>query len=87
MTTLADLQEKKRELETRLADGDLSVESALNRLDRAIATRTQKIQYSRKRLSVARNAVDAGMDPDEARKKTSGRVKRKKPVSGPINRF
>jgi hypothetical protein len=87
LATLADLQEKKRELEARLADGDLSVEPALNRLDRAIAARAQQIQYSRKRLSVARNAVDAGMDPDEARKKTSGRVKRKKPVSGPINRF
>jgi len=87
LATLADLEEKKRELEARLADGDLSVEPALDRLDRAISARTQQIQYSRKRLSVARNAVDAGMNPDEARKKTSGKVKRKKPASGPINRF
>jgi len=87
LATLADLEEKKRELEAQLADGDLSVEPALDRLDRAISARTQKIQYSRKRLSVARNAVDAGMDPGEARKKTSGKVKRKKPISGPINRF
>ena len=87
MATLADLEEKKRELEARLAAGDPSVEPALDRLDRAIAARTQQIQYSRKRLSVARDAVEAGMDPDEARKKPAGRVKRKKPGRGPINRF
>ena len=87
MATLADLEEKKRELEARLAAGDPSVEPALDRLDRAIAARTQQIQYSRKRLSVARDAVEAGMDPDEARKKPTGRVKRKKPGRGPINRF
>jgi len=87
LATLADLEEKKRELEARLADGDLSVEPALDRLDRAIAARTQQIQYSRKRLSAARDAVDAGMDPAEARKKQSGPAKRKKPTRGPINRF
>ena len=87
MATLADLEEKKRELEARLAAGDPSVEPALDRLDRAIAARTQQIQYSRKRLSVARDAVEAGMDPDEARKKPTGRVKRTKPGPGPINRF
>ncbi len=87
MATLADLEEKKRELEVRLADGDVSVEPALDRLDRAIAARAQQIQYSRKRLSAARNAVDAGMDPADARKKQSAPAKRKKPVRGPINRF
>jgi len=87
VATLADLEEKKRELEARLADGDMSVEPALDRLDRAIAARTQQIQYSRKRLSAAHDAVDAGMDPAEARKKQSGPAKRKKPVRGPINRF
>jgi len=87
MATLADLEEKKRILETRLAAGDLSVEPALEQLYRAIAARTRQIQYSRKRLSVARDAVDAGMDPDEARKKPSGRLRRRKPSGGPINRF
>jgi len=87
LATLADLEEKKRELEARLAAGDPDAEAALDRLDRAIAARTQQIQYSRKRLSVARDAVDAGMDPDEARKKRTGRVKRKKPGGGPVNRF
>jgi len=87
MATLADLEEKKRKLEARLADGDLSVEPALDRLDRAIAARTQQIQYSRKRLSAARDAVAAGMDPDEARKKRTTRSTRKKPTRGPVNRF
>jgi len=87
LATLADLEEKKQALEARLAAGDLSAQTALDQLDRAIAARTRQIQYSRKRLSVARDAVNAGMDPDEARKKTSGRVKRKKPAGGPINRF
>lgn len=87
MATLADLEEKKRNLESRLAEGDASVEPALAQLDRAIAARRQQIQYSRKRLSVVRDAVDAGMDPDEARKKPGGPVKRKKTKRGPINRF
>ena len=67
MATLADLEDKKRKLEARLAEGDLSVEPALDRIDRTIAARTQKIQYSRKRLTAARDAVDAGMDPAAAR--------------------
>lgn len=87
MATLADLEQKKRALEARLADGDVSVEPALDQLDRAIAARSQQIQYSRQRLSAARNAVDAGMDPADARKKQSGPAKRKKPLRGPINRF
>lgn len=87
MATLADLEDKKRELVARLANGDLSAEPALDRVDRAIAARTQQIQYSRKRLSVARDAVDAGMDPAQARKKQTAPAKGKKPVRGPINRF
>ncbi len=87
MATLADLEEKKQDLEARLADGDASVEPALEQLDRAIAARRQQIQYSQKRLSAVRDAVDAGMDPEEARKKPSGPVKRKKTKRGPINRF
>ncbi|HJP38592.1 MAG: hypothetical protein QF483_00820 [Gammaproteobacteria bacterium] len=87
MATLAELEERKRELEERLGTGDPAAEAALERLDRAIAARTRQIQYSRKRLSATRAAVAAGMDPDEARKKPAGRVKRKKPTRGPINRF
>ena len=87
MATLADLEEKKRDLESRLADGDASVEPALAQLDRAIAARRQQIQYSQKRLSAVRDAVNAGMDPDEARKKPTGPVKNKKTTRRPINRF
>lgn len=87
MATLADLEDKKRELQARLEAGDLSVEPALEQLDRSIVARKQQVEYSRRRLSAVRDAVDAGMDPEEARKKPSGRAKRKKPVRGPINRF
>ena len=87
MATLADLEEKKQDLESRLANGDTSVEPALEQLDRAITARRQQIQYSRKRLSAVRDAVDAGMDPDMARKKPSGPVKRKRTKRGPVNRF
>ncbi len=87
MATLADLEDRKRALEARLAEGDLSAEPALERVDRAIAARAQKIQYSQKRLAVARDAVDAGMDPAEARKKRSATTKRRKPAHQPINRF
>lgn len=87
MATLAELQERKAQLEEKLGDGDLSVEVALERIDRAIAARTREIQYSRKRLDAARNAVNAGMAPDDARKKPR-RVGKKKPSSGgPLNRF
>jgi hypothetical protein len=90
MTTLESLLEKKRELEAKLNAGDLSAETGLARLDRAIEARTQKIQHSKKRLNVARDAVDAGMTPDEARhpKTNSGRkAGAKSKVRGPINRF
>jgi hypothetical protein len=68
MATLEKLQEQKRELEAKLNAGDLSVEAALERVDRAIASRTLKIQHSQKRLAAVKQAVAAGMDPDEARR-------------------
>ncbi len=87
MATLADLQERKAKLEAQLSDGDLSVEPALERVDRAIAARTKEIQYSRKRLDAARDAVKAGMAPEDARKKPRRGSKKKPPASGPLNRF
>jgi hypothetical protein len=90
MATLEGLLEKKRELEAKLDGGDVSAEAALARIDRAIAARTQKIQHSKKRLDVARDAVDAGMSPEEARRPRT-RADRKKvaksKVRRPINRF
>jgi hypothetical protein len=90
VATLEGLLEKKRELEAKLESGDLSAEAALARLDRAIEARTQKIQHSKKRLGVARDAVDAGMSPEEARRsrtKADKKAATKSKVRRPINRF
>ena len=88
MATLEELEEKKRELEERLYAGDASVEARLQQLDRAIAARSRQIEYSRKRLVAARDAVRAGMSPEEVRKKQgeAGR-KKKKQLLKPVNRF
>lgn len=90
MTTLARLEEQRRELEKKLNAGDLSVEPALARIDRAIAARTQRIQHSQKRLVAAKNAVNAGVPVEEARKpKNAADVKKnaKARARRPINRF
>ena len=90
MATLEKLQEQKRELEEKLYAGDVSVEPALARVDRAITARTRKIQYSQKRLGVAKEAVNAGMSPDEARtRKTEANLKKigKSKAKRPLNRF
>ncbi|MCB1596628.1 MAG: hypothetical protein KDI87_02840 [Gammaproteobacteria bacterium] len=77
MATLEQLQTRKRELEEQLFAGDLSVEPALLHVDRAIASRTLKVQHSRQRLDAAKQAVEAGMDKDEARRiKTRATVKK-----------
>jgi hypothetical protein len=90
MATLESLLEKKREQEAKQDGGDGSAEAALKRLDRAIAARTQKIQHSKKRLDVARDAVDAGMSPEEVRRpktRADGKKGAKSKVRRPINRF
>jgi len=90
MATLASLEEQKRELEEKLNAGDLSVEPALARIDRAIMARTRTIQHSKKRLDAVRKAVAAGVPVDEARRRktTAGenpanKARRK----NPLNRF
>jgi hypothetical protein len=90
MATLENLLEKRRELEAKLDAGDASAETALARLDRAIEARTQKIQHSKKRLDVARDAVDAGMTAEEARRPRTKPDREKVAKSKsrrPINRF
>jgi hypothetical protein len=90
MATLESLLEKRRELEAELDGGDLSAEAALARLDRVIEARTQKIQHSKKRLDVARDAVDAGMSREEARRPRTNADRKKaakSKVRGPVNRF
>ena len=90
MATLAKLQEQKRELEEKLCAGDLSVEPALERIDRAIVARTQKIQHSRKRLAAVKDAVKAGVPLEDTRpSKASAETKKvaKARVRRPLNRF
>jgi hypothetical protein len=88
--TLEQLEERKRELEERLADGDLTAEAALDRLDKAIRARTLDVQYARKRHAVVKEAVQAGLPLDEARKRRSEtELKRlaKARAKRPLNRF
>ena len=90
MATLAKLEEQKRELEDRLADGDLTAEAALERIDRAIAARTQKITHSQKRLAAVKEAVAQGVPVADtkpakvAARASKNALARKK---DPLNRF
>ena len=68
MTTLRQLQMRKQELEDKLHAGDLSVEDTLAQIDRAISSRTLKVQHSQLRLEAVKQAVAAGMDKDAARR-------------------
>ena len=87
MATLEKLQEQKRELEERLADGDLSAEAALERIDRAIAARTQQITHSRKRLAAVKDAASKGVPLEEMTpRKVAARGKARK-KKRPLNRF
>jgi hypothetical protein len=90
MATLAKLQDQRRELLEKLDAGDLSVEPALAQIDRAIASRTQKIQHSRKRLAAVKGAVKVGVPLEETRKpKRESDVKKsaKARARWPLNRF
>jgi hypothetical protein len=71
MATLQQLQMRKQELEEKLQAGDLTVEAALVQIDRAIASRTLKVQHSQQRLEAVKRAVAAGMDKDKARRITN----------------
>ncbi|MDP6436909.1 MAG: hypothetical protein QF790_06535 [Gammaproteobacteria bacterium] len=89
MATLEKLQEQKHELEARLAAGDLTAEAALERIDRAISARTQKIAHSQKRLAAVKNAVDKGVPLQDtkptrvAARAAASSTKKKQP----LNRF
>jgi len=71
MATLQQLQMRRRELEDQLNAGDLSVQRALEIIDRAISGRTLKVKHSRQRLEAVKQAVAAGVDKDEARRANS----------------
>lgn len=68
MATIEQLQRRRRELQAKLDDGDLSAVVALERVDRAISSRTLTVEHSRERLKAAKEAVAAGMDKDKARR-------------------
>lgn len=90
MATLLQLQTRRRELEDKLHAGDLSVEKALEHVDRAISARTLKVQHSRQRLEATKQAVAAGMDKDEARRiKTRAMTKKLAEIRAKqkLNRF
>ena len=95
MATLEQLQAKRRELEEKLNAGDLSVETALAHTDRAISSRTLKVQHSRQRLEATKQAVAAGMDKDKARRidnrtadsRTTAKKLAELRARRPLNRF
>lgn len=88
MATLEKLIEQKRALEERLADGDLSAEAALERVDRAIAARSRDIDHSRKRVAAVKQAVKSGVaKADTTPRKVAARAKARAKSNGPINRF
>ncbi len=87
MATLEQLRTRRRELEARLCAGDLSVQPALEQIDRAISSRTLKVNHSRQRLEATRQAVEAGMDKDEARRsKVQATVKKLAEIRARRNR-
>jgi hypothetical protein len=90
MATLEQLQAQKAELEEKLNAGDLSAESALARIDNAIAARTRKIEHSQKRLAAVKNAVAKGISVADAKAVKAKTVAQKKALAQakkPLNRF
>lgn len=90
MATLEQLQAKRRELEEKLNAGDLSVETALEHTDRAISSRTLKVQHSRQRLEATKQAVAAGVDKDKARRvdsRTTAKKLAELRARRPLNQF
>ena len=88
MATLAQLEKQKEALQARLDAGDLSAEAALERVDRAIASRTQKVAYSQKRLAAVKTAVKAGMPLENTRPKSvAAAVKKRAKAKRSLNDF
>jgi len=90
LATLEQLRERQRELEARLADGDLSAEAELERVDRAIRARSLDVEYARKRHTAVKGAVKAGVPLADTRKRrTQADVERlaKERAKRPLNRF
>lgn len=88
MPTVAQLEEQREALQERLDAGDLSAEAALERIDRAIASRAQKVAYSQKRLAAVKTAVKAGVPLEKTQPKTvAAAVKKRAKGKGSLNNF
>ena len=88
MATLEKLEEQRAVLEERLADGDISAEAALERIDRAISARSREIEHSRKRLAAVKQAVNAGVaKEDTSPRKVASKLTQRTKKAGPLNRF
>jgi hypothetical protein len=90
LATLEQLRERQRELEARLANGELAAEAELERVDRAIQARRLEVEYARKRHAAVKDAVQAGVPLDETRKRrTEAEYERLKKARAkrPLNRF
>lgn len=88
MATLAQLEEQKEALQARLDAGDLSAEAALERVDRAIASRTRTVNYSQKRLAAVKTAVKAGVPLKNTQPKAvAAAVKKRAKTKRSLNDF
>lgn len=90
MATLAQLEERKQELQDLLDSGDLGAEAALARVDAAIRARTKTIRHSQKRLQAVKDAVNKGVpvaDAKAVKRSSKAGKKSKEQAVGPINRF
>jgi hypothetical protein len=68
MPTVEQLKLRRQDLQDKLDAGDLSVQTALDQIDRAISARTLKVRQSQQRLEAVKAAVASGMDKDTARR-------------------
>lgn len=90
MPTLEQLEARKRELETQLADGDVAAETKLEQVDRAIRARALEVEYARKRHAAVKDAVAAGVSREEALRRRSDSERQRLArahARRPLNRF
>ena len=62
MPTVEQLKMRRQDLQEKLDAGDLSVQTALDQIDRAISARTLKVRQSQQRLEAVKAAVASGME-------------------------
>jgi len=88
MATIAKLEEQREALQARLDAGDLSAEAALERIDRAISSRTRTVAYSQQRLAAVKTAVKTGVPLENTRPKAvAAAVKKRARSKRSLNDF